>query len=230
MDGPRRSSDELSPSSSLRIAIPTTLDSSVSQKSIAQDSARSITGSLGTLSSTSSPSFSPNASMVFCRFELFKASNMSTYFSMASEESSFSSEPSEQSSSPSFSQCAGMTSPLSHVKVSELSASSEPSEQSTSPSFSQSAGISSPLSQTKTPPSPSPEISSIHDSTCCCTTEESSLTPLSNAGISDCPIMKAIPIGIGGASPHCTSVVALSMVRLSVPPTGGHSQSHAAPD
>ena len=106
--------------------------------------------------------------------------------------------------------------------------SSEPSEQSSQPSFSHSAGISSPSSQTKMPSSS--EISSIQAPTCSSITVASCWNPLSKAGISENPIMKAIPAGNGGAMPHCASTVEPSMFRSSVPPTGGHSQSHIAPE
>ena len=42
--------------------------------------------------------------------------------------------------------------------------------------------------------------------------------------------MNAIPGEIGGATPHCTSTIESSILNLSVPPTGGHSQSQIEPD
>ena len=95
-------------------AIPRTLELLVSQNMIGHISSRLASGSLGSLSSSSPSSFSPKASMVFSRLELFRASNMSMYFWKTSSEPS-SSEPSSQSSSPSLTQASGMTCPLSQV-------------------------------------------------------------------------------------------------------------------
>ena len=40
--------------------------------------------------------------------------------------------------------------------------------------------------------------------------------------------MTAIPGDTGAAKPHWTSTVVSSIVKSSVPPTGGHSQFHSA--
>ncbi len=61
----------------------------------------------------------------------------------------------------------------------------------------------------------------------------SSCTPLSKAIIIEIPIIDAIPIEMGGAKPHCAEAVSFedgSMLTFSTPPTGGHSQSHMAPE
>ena len=76
-------------------------------------------------------------------------------------------------------------------------------------------------------------ISSIHAPTCSSIAEKSSCTPLSRALIIEIAIIDAIPIEMGGAKPHCAETVSFEdglMLTFSTPPTGGHSQSHAAPD
>ena len=210
-------------------AIPTTRESDVLQNIVPQASSKSYIGSEGMLSSTNLSNLSAKASIVLFRLESSKASAIFSYLLVAT--GPVSSDPSPQSSSPSFSQSAGISFPLSQVKVSPEPppVSSEPSPQSSSPSFSQSAGISFPLSHRKMSESPDSPDSSAHSSICSDITSMSWSTPLSNDSSMEIPIIIAIPQGIGGDNPHWTSISDPSETIVSLPIIGGQSMPHIAP-